>query len=298
MHPNSYQIMTTFKTDFLGGQAGRPMKILDVGSQDITGPGYRPIFSEPSWSYQGLDIVAGPNVDIVVEEPYSWSRIPGESYDVVISGQVFEHVEYFWLTMLEMSRVLKSNGWCCLIVPSHGPEHRVPVDCYRFYVEGMVALAKFAGLQVRRAETQWATQAVPDSQYIWHDSLLVAQKPEESPARRLQRYLQHKVLQWSAFKTEADAALPKIVHASPLAGLRSESPNLPEYQQELIIKQQAEIDSLLQVCREREAVIHQLSDICEERLTVINRLDSINSRRQRFRLMLSRLRGKLSKAQK
>ncbi len=298
MHPNSYQIMTTFKENFLADQTGRPLKILDVGSQDITGHGYQPIFSEPSWSYQGLDIVAGPNVDIVVEEPYSWSRIPGESYDVVISGQAFEHVEYFWLTMLEMSRVLKSNGWCCLIVPSHGPEHRVPVDCYRFYVDGLVALARYAGLQVRHAETQWDTLAIPDSQYIWHDSLLVAQKPEENPVRRLQRYLQHKVLSWSALKTETDISLPKITHASPLAGLRSEYPDLPEYQQELIIKQQAEIDSLLQVCREREALINQLSAICEERLTVINRLDLINSRRQRLRLMLSRLWEKLSKALK
>ena len=91
--------------------------------------------SSDKWEYSGLDVEKGPNVDIVVENPYDW-EIPDSSYDVVISGQAFEHIEFFWLTFLEMARVLKPQGLIILIAPSRGPQHRYPVDCWRFYPDG------------------------------------------------------------------------------------------------------------------------------------------------------------------
>jgi hypothetical protein len=116
--------------------------VLDVGGSDSNGS-YREIFARPPFRYWVADIVAGLCVDIVLADPY---RLPLEngSVDVVVSGQAFEHIEFFWRTFDEMVRVLKPDGFIFLIVPSAGPIHRYPVDCYRFYPDALGALARHA----------------------------------------------------------------------------------------------------------------------------------------------------------
>ena len=100
MHQSSYDKMMSFKNDYLSSFIGKNLKILDFGSQDVNGT-YKPVFEEPGWTYRGVDMVEGKNVDIILRNPYHWREIKSNSYDVFISGQVFEHIEYFWLTMLE-----------------------------------------------------------------------------------------------------------------------------------------------------------------------------------------------------
>ena len=53
----------------------------------------------------------GANVDIIPEDPYSWSMIPDRSFDVVISGQSLGARRAFLLTIKEMERVLKCGGY-------------------------------------------------------------------------------------------------------------------------------------------------------------------------------------------
>lgn len=144
------------------------LKILDVGSYDVNGA-YTPIFNNPKWTYVGLDIEPGPNVDLVVKNPYNWEEVGHNTFDVVISGQCLEHVEYPWMTMECIEEVMKPGGLHFNIVPSAGPYHAFPLDCYRFFPEGMAALAKWAGLEV--IETQSKTDS------IWQSTILVARKP-------------------------------------------------------------------------------------------------------------------------
>src|SRR5438105_5014048 len=128
---------------------GRPVRVLDVGSMSMgTDGSFREIFRFPGASYLGLDAAPGPNVDLVPQDPYCWRELPDESFDVIISGQALEHVEFPWLIVEQIQRKLKVRGLACLLVPSRGPEHRFPVDCYRYYPDGMRALAKWAGLTV------------------------------------------------------------------------------------------------------------------------------------------------------
>jgi SAM-dependent methyltransferase len=177
--------MEVFRRQYLAGQEGKPLKILDLGSQDICGS-YRPIFDVPKWKYIGIDMAAGKNVDVVLRTPYAWSEIASGSADVVISGQAFEHIRYFWITMLEIARVLKPGGLCCILAPSSGPEHRYPVDCWRFYPDGMQALADFAQLEVLEINTQWEDQKIHnDGSDWWHDSKLVCKKPALGPWRTI-----------------------------------------------------------------------------------------------------------------
>jgi len=194
VHPSSLEKMTAFRDRYLSERVKEPLRVLDVGSQDVNGS-YRQIFSEPLWSYTGLDMTAGPNVDIVLRTPYVWNEVASGSADVVISGQAFEHIQYFWITMLEIARVLKTGGICCILAPSSGPEHRHPLDCWRFYRDGMVSLAQFAQLETLEAVTQWDDlgDAVSDA---WHDSMLVCRKPDRGPwlnlQSRVRRWVQHR----------------------------------------------------------------------------------------------------------
>jgi SAM-dependent methyltransferase len=156
-----------------------PLRIVDVGSYDVNGS-YRSIFERPGWHYVGVDIAAGPNVDLVLSSPY---RFPmRDSFaDLVISGQAFEHIEFFWLTWKEMVRVARPGGLIFLIAPSRGSEHLHPVDCWRFLPGGYRALAKYVGnVDVVEVQTDWQPHSSPDSAE-WGDTVGVFRK---SSARR------------------------------------------------------------------------------------------------------------------
>ena len=121
----------------------KDLRIADLGSCNVNGD-IKEIFSK-SHEYIGLDLEKGPNVDIVMSDPY---KIPLEdnSVDIVISTSCFEHSEMFWLVFNEIQRILKPNGLFYLNAPSNGPYHAYPVDCYRFYPDSGKALAKWSNV--------------------------------------------------------------------------------------------------------------------------------------------------------
>ncbi len=175
MHKSSIEKMRYFKDKFLSGRTRDRLKIYDLGSAAIGGS-YRSIFNEPNWDYIGVDLLRGENVNLVLSDPYIWLEIDSDSVDVVISGQAFEHIEYFWKTILEIARILKPGGLCCIIAPSSGPEHKYPVDCWRFYPDGFRALARYAGLELRETWTEWDPKNYGDGSELWKDTFFVGQK--------------------------------------------------------------------------------------------------------------------------
>jgi len=127
------------------------LKVLDVGSRVINSRklgSYRDLFKNNN--YIGIDIVAGENVDIVTE-PYKFP-FKNEEFDIVVSGSTFEHVEWPWVLIKEMARVLKKDGLCCIVVPWNGDIHRFPVDTYRYFPDAMIALARWSGLNILKAD--------------------------------------------------------------------------------------------------------------------------------------------------
>lgn len=142
-----------------------PYTVVDLGSADVNG-GYRSFFG-PSIEYVGADLQAGPNVDVVMGDPY---QLPfaSESVDVVISGQMLEHCPHFWKVFTEIERILKPQGRAFLIAPSAGPIHRYPVDCYRFYPDAWAAVAEWANLRLVHC---WHDDRGP-----WQDLVGVFQK--------------------------------------------------------------------------------------------------------------------------
>lgn len=168
MHTSSYQNMQYFVEKYLDKNA--KLKIIDIGSYDVNGT-FKPLFQNPNWEYTGLDMSLGPNVDLVVTDIYNWA-IEDQTYDVIVSGSAFEHIEFFWKTMEEIKRILKPNGLCCIIAPSNGPEHRYPVDCWRFFIDGFKALAKYVNLTCLES---YVSEEDKVGLVPWKDCVLIAQ---------------------------------------------------------------------------------------------------------------------------
>ena len=136
-----------------------PLEVLDIGSAicgDQAKLGTYRQFMKPQWNYTGCDLVKAPNVDVVLASFYNW-QFDNDYFDVIISGQVLEHVEFPWIWIKEVTRILKPNGMCILIAPTVSKEHKCPIDTFRYYPDGMIALAKWASLTVLEAQ-MWPTK--------------------------------------------------------------------------------------------------------------------------------------------
>jgi SAM-dependent methyltransferase len=125
---------------------GDKLTVVEIGSEEFNGA-YRHIFADDRFAYIGCDRAPGPGVDVVLDDPYKLP-LPDASADIVLSGQMLEHCEFFWLSFGEMLRVLRPDGYLFLIAPSGGPIHNYPVDCYRFYPDAFRALARYSGCQL------------------------------------------------------------------------------------------------------------------------------------------------------
>ncbi len=178
MHTSSMLRMKWFIDNYV--EEGK--RVLDVGSYDVNG-NYRGLFAGKNIEYVGLDIEAGPNVDIVMDEPYSWHSIEDESFDYIISGQAFEHIEYPWLTIKEIYKKLKMGGIICVTAPNSTREHRYPYDCYRYFSDGLAALAKWAGFKVLDVSVSGIPErnVSPDWYNEDNDALIIAIKSQEEP---------------------------------------------------------------------------------------------------------------------
>jgi len=196
MHQSSIENMKYFISKYMCPGGADSAAVLDVGSQEVFGQentSYKRLFPA-GIRYTGCDMAGGNNVDIVLESPYRWNNIRPNKYEYVISGQMLEHVEFPWLTFLEIARVLKRGGICCVIAPSGGPMHNYPLDCYRYYPDGLAALAHYAHLEVLEVFTNYDSTLYPYMDMDWKDTVLIARKPESKIndwKMRIKRMLLH-----------------------------------------------------------------------------------------------------------
>jgi SAM-dependent methyltransferase len=115
----------------------KELKIVEVGSQNVNGS--LKTSAPEHCEYVGLDFEPGKGVDIVLKDAYSFP-LEDNSVDIVVSSSCFEHADMFWLTYLEIMRILKPKGIFYLNVPTLGHYHGFPVDCWRFYPDSGKAL--------------------------------------------------------------------------------------------------------------------------------------------------------------
>lgn len=143
MHDSAYADARRFVRKYL--PFGRALRVADVGSLDHNGS-LRPLFDNPKWTYIGLDVCAGKNVDVVLSAGYHWPEIGDGAFDVVVSTQVVEHVRHPWRWVKEVARICKPGGIVYLCTPNTIAFHEYPIDCWRVWPDGMRALIEEAGL--------------------------------------------------------------------------------------------------------------------------------------------------------
>lgn len=224
MHDSAFRKAQLFRQAMLGPFESAELTILDVGSAVVAGGhrSNREAFVNPAWRYVGMDIEAGPNVDLVVAEPYDWREVADASVDLVTCSQVFEHTEFFWITILEIGRILKPGGLAFIVAPGSGPLHRYPVDCWRFYDDGLPALARWADLEVLDARVQW--RPVYGKGDMWRDAAILLQRPERDAAREAKAAAKARLVKAAHLGLPVDLAAPPSgpFAPSPLAACRAE----------------------------------------------------------------------------
>jgi hypothetical protein len=95
---------------------------------------------------------------------------PSNTYDIVFSTQVIEHVRKPWVWMKDLARVCKRGGLVLTICPVSWPYHKSPYDCWRIYPDGFLSLCEEAGLTAELCLHESLEKDVIDS-------VCVARKP-------------------------------------------------------------------------------------------------------------------------
>lgn len=142
MHPNSMKLMTDLFSAHATPADNR--YVIDVGSYNVNG-NYRALVEGLGFSYFGVDIAEGPNVDQVVPEIGLW-KVPQLS-DITISGQCLEHTTRPWEWIRQVKSVTSPGGLLIIIAPWMWEIHRYPVDCWRILPDGMNALFDFIDVE-------------------------------------------------------------------------------------------------------------------------------------------------------
>jgi hypothetical protein len=146
MHSNSKLLFTRHVLPLLD----RSSRVLEVGP-DGTPSTYARMaeaaLGGPCGAWDTVDLAARPGMTYAARSDCEFPIAAG-AYDVVLSGQVFEHVRRPWRWLPELARICRAGGVVATISPVTWPYHEAPIDCWRAYPDGLRALHEDAGLEV------------------------------------------------------------------------------------------------------------------------------------------------------
>ena len=83
-------------------------KVLEIGAYDVNGSIRAMAMSAGPSEYCGVDLVAGPNVDLVCSGDQL--SFPDDSFGVTISSECFEHNRHWRETLANMIRMTRPGG--------------------------------------------------------------------------------------------------------------------------------------------------------------------------------------------
>lgn len=112
------------------------LRVLEVGSRDINGS-VRPLIEQyDPEEYIGVDIVDGERVDKVVGATQLVDEFGSDSFDLVVSTEVLEHVRDWRDAISNMKRICKPEGTLVLTTRSVGKwYHGHPNDYWRYSLD-------------------------------------------------------------------------------------------------------------------------------------------------------------------
>ncbi|MGZ7118335.1 MAG: class I SAM-dependent methyltransferase [Methanobacterium sp.] len=158
-------------------------KVIEIGSYDVNGSLRSIIESLEPAEYMGVDIIEGPCVDEVCSVEDLLDRFENESFDVVISTEVIEHVKDWQKAISNIKKICKKDGIIFLTTRSYGfPYHPTPTDYWRFEKEDMKQI--FSDCEILNLEDDNEFPGV----------LIKARKPEEFLEEDLTNYKLYSVI--------------------------------------------------------------------------------------------------------
>ena len=124
-------------------------RLIDYGCGDVP---YLPLFADKVARYVTCDIGINPLAEVTIT-PEGKVPLPDESFDIVLSSQVLEHVDDVNVYLAEANRLLDKDG--LLLLSTHGQwiYHPIPRDLWRWTNEGLTTLLEKSGFKV--IETMW-----------------------------------------------------------------------------------------------------------------------------------------------
>lgn len=146
MHRNSLLMFGRYGLPYVTSGS----RVLELGP-DALPSSYRALADADVAAWDTADFHGRPGMTYALHDPYVFP-IDDDAYDVVLSGQVIEHVPKVWRWIGEIARVTRPGGILITVAPVSWPYHEDPHDCWRMYPEGLSALYEDAGLEVLVAE--------------------------------------------------------------------------------------------------------------------------------------------------
>lgn len=124
-----------FATRCLSEDLVRGKTVLEVGALDVNGSVRSRVEAQGPASYTGVDICSGPGVDLVLDATDLVDQFGHDSFDVVISTELLEHVHDWRAVITNMKSVLRAGGTLLVTTRSRGFHiHAYPADYWRYEV--------------------------------------------------------------------------------------------------------------------------------------------------------------------
>ena len=133
---NQHRFVERHRSEFSG-------PFLEVGAHDYgTTQDLRKLF--PGETYVGIDMRAGPGVDLVLDMTAPFTEVErllgGRRFGTIFCLSVLEHCEQPFAMAQNMTKLLQRGGKVCLSVPFAWKFHGYPSDYWRFTHEGVKKL--------------------------------------------------------------------------------------------------------------------------------------------------------------
>jgi hypothetical protein len=133
---NADRVLDAFLQDLRSRPAGA---YLEIGSRARSGIVRRDAVPA-GWSYTGLDVLPGENVDVVGDAHRLSALFPPRTFDAVAAFSVLEHILMPWKLAIELNKVLKVGGVGFFSTHQGWSVHDAPWDFWRFSDTAWAAL--------------------------------------------------------------------------------------------------------------------------------------------------------------
>lgn len=111
-------------------------RVAEIGSQDVNGSPRPIVMALEPLEYVGIDGSKGPGVDLIMNADVLCEVLGSETFDIVLSTEMLEHVVDWRLVIRQMKGLVKPGGLLVITTRSPGfPYHPYPIDMWRYTLE-------------------------------------------------------------------------------------------------------------------------------------------------------------------